>query len=107
TLEPLIITFPPHTTSSPNDGLSQYSGYEFGLLLEGRLTLKLGFDEHELTAGDSIHFDAFRPHVYVNDSDQTARGVWFVLRDEFLRMRARLGPLRGGLGSPDSRTVPP
>lgn len=94
TLEPLIITFPPHATSSPTEGLSQYSGYEFGLLLEGRLTLKLGFDSYELRVGDSVHFDASRPHAYVNESDELARGVWFVLRDELMRVRARLGSAR-------------
>lgn len=104
TMEPLIITFPPHTTSSPTGGLSQYSGYEFGPLLEGRLTLTLGLDSYELSAGDSVHFDAYRPHAYVNESDESARGVWFVLRDELLRMRARLGPLRatGSATTPQS-----
>lgn len=104
TMEPLIITFPPHTTSSPAEGLSQYSGYEFGLLLEGRLTLKLGFDSYELSVGDSVHFDAYPPHAYVNESDEPARGVWFVLRDELLRMRARLGPLHptGSATTPQS-----
>lgn len=99
TMEPLIITFPPHTTSSPASGLSQYQGYEFGLLLEGRLTLKLGFDSYDLNAGDSVHFDAFRPHEYVNETDEPARGVWFVLRDELLRMRARLGSWKPVPGS--------
>lgn len=93
TMEPLIITFPPHSSSSPAERLSQYHGYEFGLLLEGQLTLKLGFDSYELNAGDSLHFDAYRPHSYVNESDSPARGVWFVLRDELLRMHARIGSL--------------
>ena len=96
TMEPLVITYPPHTSSSPTGGLSQYEGYEYGLLLEGRLTLKLGFDRYELSAGDSVHFDAQRPHEYVNETDEPARGVWFVLRDELLRVRARLGSWRPG-----------
>lgn len=92
-MEPLIITFPPHSSTSPAERLSQYHGYEFGLLLEGQLTLNLGFDSYELNAGDSLHFDAYRPHSYVNESDSPARGVWFVLRDELLRMHARIGSL--------------
>ena len=106
TMEPLFITYPPHTKSSLTDGLSQYNGYEFGLLLEGRLSLKLGFDSYEMNAGDSVHFDAYPPHVYINESEEPARGVWFVLRDQLLRMRAQLGPMSPVFGSAGSATAP-
>lgn len=91
-VEPLVITYPPGSSSSPDGGLAQYQGYEFGLLLEGTLTLCLGFDTHVLEEGDSVHFDAFRPHAYENRTGEDAKGVWFVVRDEMLRQGARTTP---------------
>ena len=32
-----------------------------------------------LHAGDSLHFDSARPHLYVNNGEVPARGVWFVV----------------------------
>jgi transcriptional regulator with XRE-family HTH domain len=78
--EPLMVTFAPHSSTTADRRLSRHQGYDFGVLIEGRLVLRLGFDEHELRAGDSVHFDTTRPHVYVNDADEPARGVWFALR---------------------------
>ena len=89
TMEPLIITYPPRTSSSMDDGLVQYRGYEYGLILKGTLNLTLGFDEHVLNEGDSIHFDASRPHRYENPTDQEVTGVWFIIHDEGLRTQAQ------------------
>ncbi|MFB2584622.1 helix-turn-helix domain-containing protein [Herbiconiux liukaitaii] len=79
-VEPLMVTYRPHSSTTSGALWSRHLGYDFGVLLEGELTLRLGFEEHVIRSGDSVHFDTTQPHVYVNDSTHTARGVWFTLR---------------------------
>lgn len=78
-LEPLRITYGPGTASSLDRALVAAPGLEFGIILSGTLTLRIGFESHVLETGDSVFFDRSRPHVYVNDSDQDADGIWLVL----------------------------
>ena len=78
-LEPLRVTFPPGSSSSADGDMLATTGLEFGILLSGRLTLRIGFEIHHLEAGDSLFFDRARPHVYVNEGASEARGVWFVV----------------------------
>lgn len=40
---------------------------EFVLVEDGAVTIAVGGDPHLLGAGDAIHFDASRPHVYRNE----------------------------------------
>jgi len=42
-------------------------------------TAHLDFDRYELEPGDSFCFDAIRPHMYVNEGEVPARGIWFVI----------------------------
>ena len=42
----------------------QHPGVEFLYLMEGKLALKIGSDEHELEEGDAIYFDSGVPHSY-------------------------------------------
>jgi transcriptional regulator with XRE-family HTH domain len=79
-LEPLLVTYPPGAASSADGRMVTTAGLEFGLLLSGRLTLRVGFETHVLEAGDSVFFERARPHVYSNDGNLEARGVWFVVR---------------------------
>jgi quercetin dioxygenase-like cupin family protein/DNA-binding XRE family transcriptional regulator len=78
-LEFLLITYPPGGSSASSGLLMRHSGTECGYLLRGELVLTLGFDEHRLTAGDSVSFDSTTPHAYRNDGAEPAVGVWFVL----------------------------
>jgi transcriptional regulator with XRE-family HTH domain len=78
-LEFLLITYPPGGSSASSGLLMRHSGTECGYVLSGELVLTLGFDEHRLTAGDSISFDSTTPHAYRNDGAVPAVGVWFVL----------------------------
>jgi transcriptional regulator with XRE-family HTH domain len=98
-VEPLMVTYSPHSATTSGALRSRHAGYDFGVLLEGELTLRLGFDEHRIRAGDSVHFDTSRPHVYLNDSDRPARGVWFTLRDPPPETASTGSPLaKGRLG---------
>jgi transcriptional regulator with XRE-family HTH domain len=76
--DPVLVTYAPGASSSVEDRFMRHSGTEHALILEGRLSLRIDFDTIELAPGDSIRFDAIRPHLYVNRTDEPARGVWFV-----------------------------
>lgn len=57
----------------------RHTALEYGVLIEGELTLKIDFEEYTLLPGDSFCFDANRPHLYQNNSTRTAKGIWFVI----------------------------
>ncbi|WP_173921917.1 cupin domain-containing protein [Agromyces sp. Marseille-P2726] len=75
----LIVTYGPSGSSSVEGKMMRHSGLEYGVILEGRLSLQLEFDTYELEPGDSLCFDSNRPHRYDNRTDQPARGIWFVI----------------------------
>jgi transcriptional regulator with XRE-family HTH domain len=78
-VDALLVTYPPGSSSSTNGGLMSHQGREYGFLLSGRLTVHLGFETFQLEEGGSISFDSSVPHLYVNESDAPARGVWHVV----------------------------
>lgn len=75
----LLVTYEPGASSSIEGKLMRHAGIEYAYLIEGELTVHLEFDKHVLRAGDSLQFDSVRPHLYSNESDVIARGVWFVV----------------------------
>ncbi|WP_063695796.1 cupin domain-containing protein [Amycolatopsis orientalis] len=74
----LLVTYEPGAASAADRKLMRHSGTEYAYLLSGELTLLLDFDRHHVRAGDSLCFDSTRPHLYVNQGEEPARGVWFV-----------------------------
>ena len=74
----LRITYAPGGSSSGPGVLMRHSGTEWGHVLEGQLTLTLGFDQYVLNPGDSVSFDCSTPHAYANHGAEPAVGVWFV-----------------------------
>lgn len=77
--DPLIVTYQPAGSSSVEGKMMRHAALEYGVLLEGRLTLRIDFESYDLEPGDSFCFDANRPHLYVNETDAPARGIWFVI----------------------------
>jgi transcriptional regulator with XRE-family HTH domain len=73
----LYVVYQPGGASS--GGVMRHSGREYGLVLEGELTVTVGFDEYLLAAGDSICFDSTVPHRLANNGEAPAYGVWFVI----------------------------
>lgn len=74
----LRITYEPGGSSSGAGVLMRHSGTEWGHVLQGQLTLTLGFDQYVLNPGDSISFDCSTPHSYANHGTEPAIGIWFV-----------------------------
>jgi len=53
---------------------------EFFTCLDGRVTLHVAGERHELTAGDVLAFPGNQPHSYQNpDAERTARGISVVI----------------------------
>ncbi|MBY8861421.1 XRE family transcriptional regulator [Nocardia sp. CA2R105] len=74
----LLVTYEPGAASSVDRMLMRHQGTEYAYLLSGELTLLLDFEQYSIAAGDSLCFDSTRPHLYVNQGTEPARGVWFV-----------------------------
>ena len=77
--DPLIVTYAPGASSSVEGKLMRHSALEYGCITQGQLVLKIDFEEYVLNPGDSFCFDANRPHMYQNRSNQIAKGMWFVI----------------------------
>jgi transcriptional regulator with XRE-family HTH domain len=81
-LDALLVTYEPMGTSSSSGQLMTHSGLEFAYLMEGELTLQLGFETHTMKAGDSLQFESSTPHLYYNAGTVPAKGLWYVMRKE-------------------------
>lgn len=66
-------------SSSLGDRFIRYSGYEYGLVLSGRLEVTVGFESCVLGPGDSISFNSAVPHFMRNVGDEPVHGVWFAV----------------------------
>jgi transcriptional regulator with XRE-family HTH domain len=65
--------------STPDESLMRHHGREYGYVMSGTLGIKIGFQEYELNAGDSIAFDSTRPHRLFNKGDVPVHAIWFVV----------------------------
>lgn len=57
----------------------RHSGREFGLVLEGELTIRLAFEEFVLGVGDSIAFQSTTPHRLANLGTEPVRALWVII----------------------------
>jgi transcriptional regulator with XRE-family HTH domain len=69
-------------SSASDEKLMRHPGREYGVVLDGQLGVKLGFDEFTLGPGDSIAFDSTQPHRLFNAGDVPVNGIWFVVGRE-------------------------
>ncbi|HZS94199.1 MAG TPA: cupin domain-containing protein [Chloroflexota bacterium] len=69
--------YPPGAVSAPE--MSQHTGRDYGVILEGRLDITVGFTTYRLEAGESIAFDASLPHSLANPGPGVAKTIWVVL----------------------------
>jgi mannose-6-phosphate isomerase-like protein (cupin superfamily) len=60
TMEPLLVTLDPDKESAP---LVCHSGQEFNYVVKGTVQVTVGTRNYDLSAGDSIYFDARLPHA--------------------------------------------
>ena len=90
----LHVTYEVGGESSPADAFQRHSGQEWGYVLSGTLTVRIGFDEFLLQPGDAISFDSATPHRLFNAGDVPATAVWFVARPAHRRTSPGAEPRR-------------
>lgn len=78
-MDAVLATYQPGAASSLDETHMRHVGIEHGYIVRGELTLKLEFDTFVLHPGDSLCFDAQRPHYYFNHTDDVAEGVWYIV----------------------------
>jgi transcriptional regulator with XRE-family HTH domain len=61
---------------SSDEASLHHRGYEYGLVLEGTLTVYLAKGRHVLKSGDSIGYDSTLPHRICNEGKRLARALW-------------------------------
>jgi transcriptional regulator with XRE-family HTH domain len=69
-------------SSASDEMMMRHPGREYGVVLEGQLGVRLGFEEYALGPGDSIAFDSTQPHRLWNLGDVPVSGIWFVVGRE-------------------------
>jgi transcriptional regulator with XRE-family HTH domain len=62
--------------TSSNDTPISHGGFEYGMLLEGTLTVMVDNEVHVIRVGDLISYSSKRPHRIWNHGDHTARTIW-------------------------------
>jgi DNA-binding XRE family transcriptional regulator/mannose-6-phosphate isomerase-like protein (cupin superfamily) len=75
----LYVVYEVGGSSASDEKLMRHPGREYGVVVEGRLGVQLGFDAYELGPGDSIAFDSTQPHRLWNLGDVPVNGIWFVV----------------------------
>jgi transcriptional regulator with XRE-family HTH domain len=75
----LYVTYEVGGASSGETAYQRHSGHEWGYVLEGRLDVRIGFDDYILEPGDAISFDSTIPHRLANAGDTPVHAIWFVL----------------------------
>jgi transcriptional regulator with XRE-family HTH domain len=78
-VEFLQVEYQPGGSSTADGSFMRHAGQEFGYVLAGRLTIHVGFEAHELGAGDSISFPATTPHRLGNHGTEPAVAVWCII----------------------------
>ncbi len=72
---------PFYTTIEPGGGTWEdywHAGEEFGLVLEGELTLTVGKKTYIVEAGSSFYYSSTLSHAWTNEGEKLCRVVWIV-----------------------------
>jgi len=72
---------PFYTVIQPGGGTLQdysHNGEEFGLVLEGELTLKVGSETYQVKKGSSFYHSSNVPHAWTNQTNKPCTVVWVV-----------------------------
>jgi len=80
-IEFLYITIKPGDYSSKD--LVTHEGEECGIVIKGRLMVKMKDKEYILEEGDSIYFDSTIPHKYINIGDEECISIWAMTPPSF------------------------
>ena len=73
-LEVAINEYGPGGTSAQS--LLHHAGYEYGVVIEGTLTVEVDGETYQLKPGDSIAYDSTHPHRITNNGKTEAKAMW-------------------------------
>jgi transcriptional regulator with XRE-family HTH domain len=77
-IEFLYVVYDVGAASCDDDTLMTHGGYEYGYVIDGRLGVRIGFDEYELGPGHSVSYDASSPHRLWNVGAEPVHAIWVV-----------------------------
>lgn len=72
------VIYAPHAGGTPVNEFIRHSSREYGIVIQGSLSVQVAFDRAVLHPGDSIAFDSFIPHRFWNDTAEEVRAIWFI-----------------------------
>jgi transcriptional regulator with XRE-family HTH domain len=75
----LYVIYEPGSASCAEDMLMRHAGQEYGYVISGRLKVTIGFDDHDMGAGDSISFASTEPHRLAAIGDEPVHAIWTVV----------------------------
>jgi transcriptional regulator with XRE-family HTH domain len=73
------VYYPPGGGSVEKGHAIRHNGREYSVIIEGVLSVQLGFEQYQLEPGDSMAFDSAIPHRYWNAGTEPVRGIFFNL----------------------------
>ncbi len=73
------VHYAPGGGSTADDHAIRHQGREYSVILEGVLSVQIGFEQYRLGPGDSMAFDSTIPHRFWNEGSEPVRAIWFVL----------------------------
>lgn len=73
-----IAEFPPNSDSAPTP--HSHGGYEYGFVLEGKLTVEVDGTSYKIEKGDLISYSSRCRHRIWNHRKYSARTLWFNLK---------------------------
>jgi len=62
----------------PESEMKTHNGSEYGVVLRGKLGVKIAFESYVLGPSDSIFFHSSLPHCMWNAGDEPVHSIWFV-----------------------------
>jgi len=75
----LEVIYEPGGRSLDSGRSIRHDGYEYGVIISGRLRADVGFEVYHLEPGDSIAFESTTPHQYWNESAGPVHAIWVVV----------------------------
>ena len=78
----LEVIYEPDGHSTDSRRPVRHDGYEYGVIISGKLQANVGFEPYELGPGDSIAFDSSTPHEYWNRTSERVHAIWVVVHSE-------------------------
>lgn len=78
-IEFLYVTYEVGGASSPEHEFQRHGGHEWGYVVSGTLSVRIGFDEYEVGPGDAVSIPSTTPHRLFNRGVEPVHAIWFVI----------------------------